>query len=148
MKGLLEFEDNKWIIIMDDGAKMEVRPNRIDDLNAVGTFLQKGTVVDYQIENIFNFPYQWAVPFVETEKETIPIPEKKFKEKTQVILYYSGFSSIDRDTVVCDGWDCSSNGYYYFYDRDQDNNRDYIKICPVDRTIIYNIKKIKVEVSI
>ena len=146
MKGLLEFEDNKWIVIMDDGAKMEVRPGRIDDLNTVGTFLQKGTVVDYQIENIFNFPYQWAVPYVEKEGEETPIVERKLKEKLQITLYYSGFPKIERDVVVCDGWDCSGSGYYYFYDSDEYRDKTYLRITPIDKTLIYGIKKIKVEV--
>lgn len=151
MKGILVYNPNKqnWIIeYVEDGRNvfLEVRPNRIDDLNRVGVHLQNMSEVDFHIENTHEFPYRWAVPYVESNLQTTSIPKKKLYKKLRITLWLSGFHTDEVD-IECDRYDASSNGYYYFIDRESNNNETkYIGCYPVERTIIHNIENIEVEI--
>ena len=152
MKGILVYSPNKqnWIVeYKEDGRDvfLEVRPNRIDDLNSVGTHLQNMTEVDFKIENTHEFPYRWAVPYVEKGDETISISKKKTIKKKRITLWLTGFHTDEID-IECQGYDCSStgSGYWYFFDRDKNDSKIYIGAYPMDRTCIHQIEEIEVEI--
>jgi len=151
MKGILVYNPNKqnWIIeYVEDGRNvfLEVRPNRIDDLNRVGVHLQNMSEVDFQIENTHEFPYRWAVPYIESNSQTTSIPKKKLYKKLRITLWLSGFHTDEVD-IECDRYDASSSGYYYFIDRESNNGETkYLGCYPIERTIIHNIENIEVEI--
>lgn len=151
MKGILMHSatKNDWFVEYDqEGRKIriEVRPNRIEHLNSVGVHLKNMDEVDFQLERTDNFPYQWAVPYVETESVTKSIPQKKIIKKKQITLWLSGFDE-DEVEVICDRYDASSSGYWYFYDRESNKNGEttYIGAYPIERTIIHKIEEIEIE---
>lgn len=153
MKGRLVYIEPKdtWVVeFKEDGRDvfLEVRPNRIDDLNRVGTYLQNLQEIDFQIENTHEFPYRWAVPYVKQENEeekSITEPKKKMVKKKRVTLWLSGFHT-DEVEIDCEGYDCSSSGYWYFHDKDERGNRIYLGAYPVGKTIINQIEEIEVEI--
>ena len=46
--------------------------------------------------------------------------------------------------VTCDNYDCSSNGYFYFYD-EVDGRRKILCTYPVERTALHEIEIIETE---
>lgn len=151
MKGVLVFSPSKgnWVVEYAEGNRkvsLDVRPNRIEHLNSVGTFLQNMQVVDFQIEHTHDFPYSWAVPYVEEDTETIPTPKKQFVKKKRITLWLSGFHTDEID-IECDGYDTSNNGsgYWYFYNN-RNGGRDYIGAYPINRTIIHEIFEFETEI--
>lgn len=154
MKGTLYYDQGtrKWVVeYNDDGRVMiiDVRPGRIDDLRSVGVELKNEDIVEFQLEDIQEFPYRWAVPIVDLENKTIPGPEpkKKMVKKTRVTLWLSGFYQ-DEVEIVCTGYDASSTGagYWYFYDRDKNEKRVNLGSYPISRTIIHSVEEIEVEI--
>lgn len=154
MKGTLMYSPNKenWIVEYKEGDRdvfLEVWPGRIDDLNRVGTHLQNLSTVDFKIENTDHFPYRFAVPYVESLDEdmkpraTSTIAKKKIK-KLRITLWLSEFQTDEVD-VECENYDCSNNGYWYFYNRDSSDRRIIIGCYPVDKTIIHSIENFEIE---
>lgn len=150
MKGRLAYIEPKdsWVVeFKEDGRDvfLDVRPNRINDLNRVGTYLQNMQEVDFQIENTHEFPYRWAVPYIESEEKTTPISKKRIIKKKRITLWLSGFHTDEID-IECESYDTSSSGYWYFYDRDKEGTRIYVGAYPINRTIIHQIEEIEVEI--
>lgn len=157
MKGILRGRANgnsiSWVVSyyeeVEDGnrlVELEVRPNRIDDLNRVGTYLKNGDEVNFQIEHMEYFPYRWAVPYVE-EKENIPIIAKRKKKVYVITVYVSGFA-FDDEEITCDGYDVNSSGYWYFWNyenNDTSGRRIYLGAYPISRTILHKIEQQEVE---
>lgn len=152
MKGTLVYSSNKqnWIVEYKEESGrevfLEVEPGRIDELKMVGTFLNNMDIVDFKIKNIDHFPYRFAIPIVNRLEEEKLEPKKKMVQKKRVTLWLSGFHE-DEIEIDCEGYDCSSSGYFYFYDKDKNGNRLYIGSYPVQRTIIHKIETIEVEIS-
>lgn len=149
MKGTLIYSSTKenWIVEYTEDSRdvfLEVEPGRIGELKLVGTSLNNGDTVDFKIKNVNEFPYRFAVPIVDKSGEPIPEPKKKMVEKKRVTLWLSGFHTDEID-IDCEGYDCSSSGYYYFYDRDKEGSRIYLGNYPVQRTIIHEVQNIHVE---
>lgn len=151
MKGRLVYIEPKdtWVVEFKEDDRdvfLEVRPNRINDLNRVGTYLQNLQEVDFQIENTYEFPYRWAVPFVLTEEGPTPIQQRKTVKKKRITLWLSGFHTDEID-IECDEYDTSStgNGYWYFYNN-VNGSRKYVGAYPISKTIIHEIEEIEVEI--
>ena len=130
---------------------IDVEMERFERMKKGGYEFFDGKEVKFNIVTINSFPYR--VAWIENDEEVIdnkieepPKPQKKLKKKIKVTLLYSGFKR-DKDTVICDGWECSSNRYFYFYDRDEYRNTTYLKVCPTERTIVDKIEEIEVEVD-
>jgi hypothetical protein len=52
----------------------------------------------------------------------------------------------DEVEVICDAWDCSSSGYFYFYNQDeQTSRRKMLCYYPVERTAFHEIEEIETE---
>ena len=151
MKGILVFSPNngKWIVEYKEdgrGVFLEVRPGRIDDLNRVGTHLQNMQEVDFHIENTHEFPYRWAIPYVESKDKPTSIQQKKTVKKKRITLWLSGFHTDEID-VECDAYDTSSTGggYWFFYNN-RNGGRDYVGAYPISKTIIHQIEEIEVDI--
>jgi len=151
MKGTLHHNNNRgWYISYNEGTNnhylVDVRPGRIDDLNHVGTFLKPDTEVDFILEDVYEFPYRYAVPYIET-KETPELEKilKKRKEQLKITLWLTGFYS-DEVEIICDGYDTNSNGYWYFYTQDSNRGREYLGAYPIGRTAIHKIEKVETEI--
>jgi hypothetical protein len=106
------------------------------------------TEVSFDIRMISSFPYQLArINVDETYPKLNPtltppkVIEKIKKQKYSV--YVAGFS-INSMEIVCDNYDISSNGYWYFYDH-TDDGREYVSMLPVNRTIIRKIETIEID---
>jgi hypothetical protein len=129
---------------------MDVRPGRIDDLNRVGAYLKVGELVEFIVENTEQFPYYWAVPLATSlDDNNLPKPtslpvKRRTKKQFRLQLLLSGFGTDDLE-IVCDGYDCSSSGYYYFYDNKESGGRYMIGYFPVSRTAIHQIEEIETE---
>ena len=149
MKGTLIYSTTKenWIVeYKEDGRDvfLEVEPGRLDELKMVGILLGHLDAVDFKIKNVNEFPYRFAVPIVDKSGEPIPEPKKKPIKKQRLTLWLSDFHD-DEVEIDCDNYDCSSNGYWYFYDRDHNDRRIIIGCYPVNRTIIHKIEQIEIE---
>jgi hypothetical protein len=151
MKGILMYSPTKqnWEVEYEEGerkVRIEVRPNRIVHLNSVGINLQDMDEVEFQIETTDVFPYQWAVPVVDGKVKTEVVPQKKTYKKFKLSLLLSGFY-IDEEEIICDGYDASERGYWYFYDDNtNEGRRKYVAAYPIERTIIHKIETITVEI--
>jgi hypothetical protein len=151
MKGILMYSPTKqnWEVEyeeMNRKVRIEVQPNRIVHLNGVGIHLQDMDEVEFQIETTDVFPYQWAVPVVDSNVKTEVVPEKKTYKKYKLSLLLSGFY-IDEEEIICDGYDTHSNGYWYFYEDNTNGGRRKMLGCyPIERTIIHKIETITVEI--
>lgn len=149
MKGTLIYSSSKenWIVeYKEDGRDvfLEVGPGRIEELKMVGTFLKSMDIIDFKIMNVNEFPYRFAIPIVDRSDEPIPEPKKKFVKKKRVTLWLSGFHTDEID-IDCEEYDCSSSGYFYFYDKDKNGSRISLGCYPVQRTIIHEVRVIEVE---
>ncbi len=157
MRGKLIHTDKGWFISYkeDSGTYViDVKPNRIEDLNRVGTYLQVNSDVDFVMEEVSHFPYRYAVPIVNGNSvttngplptSTIVEPPKKYKKQYKITLWLVGFPT-DEVEVICDSWDCSSSGYFYFYDNDEQTSRRRTLCCyPVQRTAFHEIEEIQTE---
>lgn len=156
MQGTLQRAGDKWFILYSDDenlVKLDVKPNRINDLASVGVFLNDGDVVEFNVIEITDFPYRCAVPVVNRDNENNPlitattINSVTVRTKTQkrIELFFSGFDEITEKTIVCDGYDNNSSGYWYFYNRDENNNRSYLFASPITKTIFNSIEEIETE---
>jgi hypothetical protein len=157
MTGILWYKDDEWYVrykeVYNDLAHevaIPVRPNRINELNSVGTFLKHEDLISFQIQEIETFPYRYAVPVVETKldaKESIPAIPKKYVKKFKIDLMLSGFAK-NYATVTCTSYDNNSNGYWYFYDQDEKSGqRTYLAAYPISKTALTSIKQVEVEVD-
>jgi hypothetical protein len=158
MKGTLIHNDKGWFISHNDNEMgtfiIDVRPGRIEDLNKVGTYLKVGSEVDFVMEEIHSFPYRYAVPIININTVTTDepqsissmyIPPKKTKKQYKITLWLVGFPD-DEVEVICDAWDCSSSGYFYFYDIDkQTDKRKYLCLYPIERTAFHEFEEIETE---
>lgn len=151
MKGILLFLPDKqnWVVEYEEEnrkVRLEVRPNRIDELNRVGTHLRDMQVVDFKLEISEHFPYRWAVPYIESKDNPTPTQQKKVVKKKRITLWLSGFCTDEID-IECDGYDTSStgSGYWYFYNN-RNGGRDYVGAYPISKTIIHQIEEIEVEI--
>jgi hypothetical protein len=156
MKGILIYTEKGWFIsYKDDGGTyvIDVKPNRIEDLNKVGTYLQVDSLVDFVMEEVPHFPYRYAVPIVNGDSVTangpLPtssmyVPPKRTKKQFRITLWLVGFPT-DEVEVICDAYDCSSSGYWYFYDYDENDKRKYLCNYPIQRTAFHEIEEIETE---
>lgn len=158
LKGILHYNgnlSNPWYITFEDEGgvyDIAVEPGRIDDLKLVGTHLKMGDEVDFWVDKIYEFPYKWAVPVITkvTREEPKPIPTStiddhvhiKTVQKKKFSLRVTGFGR-DKFEVICDSFDSSDKGYYYFYNR-KENGTEYVAYYPIDKTIIQEIENIQV----
>ena len=151
MKGILIYSaiNDKWFVQYEDNGRnvqLDVRPNRIEQLNRIGNNLQDTDEVEFEIETIGDFPYQWAVPIVKDKAKTEVVPEKKKYKKFKLTLLLSGFP-IDEEEIICDGYDANDRGYWYFYDDNTNGGkRKFLAAYPIERTIIHQIETITVEI--
>lgn len=152
MKGTLIHNDKGWSVLYDDDKgtySIDVKPNRIEELNRVGTYLKVDTEVDFVMEDVSHFPYRYAVPIVRSSSEfdgeltTTYVPPKRTKKQHKITLWLVGFPT-DEVEVICDSWDCSSSGYFYFYD-EVDGRRKMLCSYPVQRTAFHEIETIETE---
>lgn len=153
MKGTLLHNERGWFISYQDSDTgtyvIDVKPGRIDDLNSVGTFLKVNSEVDFVLEETHSFPYRYAVPIINTNTQfsgsTTPTytPSKRTKKQSKITLWLVGFPS-DEVEVICDAWDCSSSGYFYFYN-EVEGRRKYLCSYPVQRTAFHEIETIETE---
>jgi len=152
MKGILKYHEPKhtWYIEYQEDdriIRLDVKRNRIEDLNSVGTYLKVLDVVDFVIENTFEFPYQWAVPIINMNGEApIPTaaPQVRYKKQFKLQLWLSEFPESYHE-IICDGYDTNSAGYWYFYNNNENGGRKYLGAFPIDRTAIYEIEEIQTE---
>ena len=156
MKGTLLHTDKGWFISYEENNQtyiIDVKPGRIDDLNRVGTYLQVNSEVDFVMEEVPYFPYRYAVPFINkgtvttdgpTPTSTMYVPPKRTKKQVKITLWLVGFPS-DEVEVICDHWDSSSSGYFYFYDDTESGGRKIICMYPVERTAFHEIEEIETE---
>lgn len=154
MKGILRFDTPKEefsVEYLDDSffertVSLPVPQDVIERLNRKGTYLQVGQEVDFEIRNVDHFPYRYAIPYVanEGEQPTTQSPTKQFKKKLKMQMWLNGFPE-DYHEVICDGYESSSNGYYFFYDMNN-GNRKIIAMFPIERTAIHTIGEVEVEV--
>lgn len=156
MKGTLIKNDKGWFILYDDDKgtySIDVRPNRIEDLNKVGVHLEVNSEVDFMMEDVSYFPYRYAVPYVEnsvTEEGPLPTstivkPLIRTKKQYKITLWLVGFPD-DEVEVICDAWDCSSSGYFYFYNQDEQTSRRRTLCCyPIQRTAFHEIEEVETE---
>lgn len=153
MKGTLLHTDKGWLVSYVDGTGtsiIDVRPGRIEELNRVGTFLKVNSEIDFIMEETHSFPYRYAAPIINNNTEfdsslstLTPVPPKKTKKQYKITLWLVGFPD-DEVEVICDSWDCSSGGYFYFYN-DIDGRRRTICLYPVERTAFHEIEEIMTE---
>jgi hypothetical protein len=153
MRGELLHNDKGWFISYEDESGtyiVDVKPGRIEDLNRVGTHLQVNSEVDFVLEETHSFPYRYAVPIVnhntvatDGPTTTMYVPPKRTKKQYKITLWLVGFPS-DEVEVICDSWDCSSSGYFYFYD-EVDGRRKYLCSYPVQRTAFHEMETIETE---
>jgi hypothetical protein len=153
MKGTLYYNKNldSWHITFEEEGgtyDITVQPGRIGDLRSVGTFLESGDEVNFMIEKIDEFPYRWGVPIVVREEPkplptaTIPTVHVKTVKKLKFSLKVSGFGR-DNFEVICDNFESSDKGYYYFYIR-EGNVKEPVGYYPIERTIIEKIEDVQV----
>jgi hypothetical protein len=151
MKGILMYSPGKqnWEVEYEEGerkVRLEVRPNRIVHLNGTGNNLQDLDEVEFDIETISEFPYQWAVPVIRGNAKTELVPQKKTFKKFKISLLLSGFF-IDEEEIICDGYDANDRGYWYFFDDNTNGGkRKYVGAYPIERTIFHKIETITVEI--
>lgn len=155
MQGTLQRAGDKWFILYSDNEnliKLDVKTNRINDLASVGVFLNDGDVVEFNIIEISDFPYRLAVPVVNNIENnslitatTINNVTIRTKTQKRFELFFSGFDEITKKTIVCDGYDNSSNGYWYFFNRDENNNRNYVFASPISKTIFNSIEEVETQ---
>jgi hypothetical protein len=102
MKGKLIHNDKGWFISYSEGTDnyiIDVRPNRIDDLNKVGIHLAVNSEVDFMMEDISYFPYRYAVPYIDnpvTQEGPLPTstivkPLIRTKKQYKITLWLVGF---------------------------------------------------------
>lgn len=150
MKGILKYSGIKesWYIEYEDETrqiKLDVRPGRIHDLNAVGNDLKENDVVEFIIEATHEFPYQWGIPVINPNGEVPTVASQlKYKEQYKIQLWLSGFPTDDHE-IICDGYDTNSSGYWYFYNNNENGGRTYLGAFPISRTAIYEIEKIQTQ---
>ena len=154
MKGILHYDEvtRKWMMEYDEDNRImliDVAPGRINDLKLVGSELKDKDIVDFIFEDTQEFPYRWAVPVIIDEGEPLPEPEPKkvMVKKKRVHLWLAGFHETST-RIDCEEYDNSSDGYWYFYDRDKNRNRIYVGVYPISRTIIRHVQDIEVEVAL
>ena len=146
----------RYVVNNDDGTETitnyEITPKRIEDLIRQGNDLKENDELEFNIKKVEYFPYVYAHPFIpnysntySTHSNEIPVNVKKVT-KIRIRLQFAGFG-YNKDFVTCDGWDANSSGYYYFYDKDENNHRIILKLCPINRTIIESIENIEIEVK-
>jgi hypothetical protein len=151
MKGILMYSPGKqnWEVEYEEGerkVRLEVRPNRIEQLNRNGNNLQNLDEVEFEIETTSEFPYQWAVPVIKGNVKTESVSQKKTYKKFRINLILSDFP-IDEEEIICDAYDANDRGYWYFYDDESNGGRrNYIAAYPIERTIIHKIETITVEI--
>lgn len=155
MKGTLIHNDKGWFISHNDNEMgtfiIDVKPGRIEDLTRVGTYLQVNSEVDFVLEETHSFPYRYAVPIInhntvttDGPTSTMYAPPKRTKEQIKITLWLVGFPD-DEVEVICDHWDCSSSGYFYFYDDTENGRRKILCMYPVERTAFHEIEEIETE---
>jgi hypothetical protein len=155
MKGTLIHNDKGWFISHKDGEMgtfiIDVRPNRIEELNSVGTYLKVGSEVDFVLEETHSFPYRYAVPIINQNTEfdgplsnLTTVPPKRKKKQYKITLWLVGFPS-DEVEVICDEWDSNSSGYFYFYDNKENGRRKVLCYYPIERTAMHEIEEIETE---
>lgn len=156
MKGTLIHTEKGWFISHQDDETgtyiIDVKPGRIDELNRVGTYLQVNSEVDFVLEETQSFPYRYAVPVLNNNtlltdelsaRSSMYTPPKRTKKQYKITLWLVGFPS-DEVEVICDAWDCSSSGYFYFYD-EVEGRRKYLCSYPVQRTAFHEMETIETE---
>lgn len=153
MKGILKSvgygTSIKWIIEYNDSEEnriinYDVREGRIDGLSKVGTILNSGDEVSFKLFQVEYFPYKEAVPYVETTENIVL---KKTIKKQKLTLWLTGFDK-KKVEVICDRYDASSSGYWYFYDNVSNNGTTkYIAAYPIGRTAIHKIEDIEIEIE-
>lgn len=148
MKGILSHNDKGWYVIYSEDVNtynLDVRPGRIDDLNSVGTYLKNGQEVDFVMEESPTFPYRYAVPYVETASievgplATSTVVATKTKKQYKITLWLVGFHEKEV-VVICDRYDASSSGYFYFYNKDEQGNNIYLCNYPIARTAFHKME--------
>jgi hypothetical protein len=157
MTGTLIYTEKGWFIsYKEDGGTyiVDVKPNRIEDLNKVGTYLQVDKEVDFVMEEVPHFPYRYAVPIINGNTvttdgpqpvSTMYVPPIRTKKQYKITLWLVGFPD-DEVEVICDSWDCSSSGYFYFYDNDEQTSRRRTLCCyPIQRTAFHKIEEVETE---
>lgn len=157
MKGILLYNNERWFMQYEENNNtfvLDVKKGRIDDLKKIGVILNEGDEVEFEMEEFSSFPYRWAVPKVHkfTDENTTPYPQstasiytppKPTKKQYKITLWLSGFYENEVE-VTCDNYDCSSNGYFYFYD-EVDGRRKILCTYPVERTALHEIEIIETE---
>ena len=150
MKGILKHNEvkNTWYVEYQEDERviwLDVRHGRITELNSVGNHLKVNDVIDFVVEDTYEFPYRWAVPIVNPNSEVPPIaPKVRYKKQFKLQLWLSGFPTEEHE-IICDGYDTNSAGYWYFYDNNENGGRKYLGAFPIDRTAIYEIEEIQTQ---
>lgn len=148
MKGSLLRSGNKWMINYLDNdytVTLDVRPGRVEELASVGAVLENNAIVDFVVEEVHNFPYRYAVPYINNDEE--PKPKVRTKKQKKITVWISGFGMSDEEEIICDRYDASSHGYWYFFNINQHGNHEYIAAYPVNRTIIHKVEEIETEIK-
>ena len=157
MKGTLLHSGKGWLISYNDDETgtyvIDVKPGRIEELNSVGTYPKVGSEIDFVLQETHSFPYRYAVPIINNNTVTsdgpqptssIYTPPKRTKKQHKITLWLVGFPT-DEVEVICDAWDCSSSGYFYFYNEDENNRRKYLCLYPIERTAFHKCEQIETE---
>lgn len=148
MKGTLLRSGNKWLISYDENdytVTLDVRPEKIQELSmSANVSFNNGDPINFAIENVSHFPYRYAVPYLDDKPQATSTI--RMKKQKKITIWLAGFGMSDWEEIICDAYDVSSNGYWYFYNQ-IDSGREYVGAYPIARTAIHKIEEVEIEIK-